>query len=75
MVFSVNAVESSANNFAAFQANAERLNGTSTTSTTTTSTTSSSGAAKRSLSVGNNVGALVGIGMTIAVAMIGGVLL
>ena len=33
MVFSVNAVESGPNNFAAFQAKAKALNGTSTTPT------------------------------------------
>ncbi|OSX64809.1 hypothetical protein POSPLADRAFT_1031804 [Postia placenta MAD-698-R-SB12] len=37
MVFSVNAVESSSNNFAAFEAKAKQINGTSTSSTTSDS--------------------------------------
>jgi hypothetical protein len=38
MVFSVNAVESSANNFAAFKAKAIQLNGTASSSGTSSST-------------------------------------
>jgi hypothetical protein len=41
MVFSVNAVESSANTFAAFKAKAIQLNGTASSSTTSTSTSTS----------------------------------
>ncbi len=37
MVFSINAVETGPNNFAAFQAKAKTLNGTTTTNTTNTS--------------------------------------
>lgn len=71
MVFSVNAVESGANNFAAFKAQAIRLNGTSS-STSTTSTgvqatqTKSSGAVKM-----NDRGTRVLVGIVGVVSMAG----
>lgn len=42
-MFSVNAVESSANNFAAFKAKAIQLNGTASSSGTSSSTSTSTG--------------------------------
>ena len=51
MVFAVNSVESSQRNFAAFQALAEKLNGTSTSSS---GTGSSSASAPSSSSTGNS---------------------
>jgi hypothetical protein len=72
-VFSVNAVESSANNYAAFQAKAIQLNGTSSSSSTSTSTgaqstqTQSGGAMKMS---DRGAGAVVGlVGVVVGVLL------
>ncbi|OAX40347.1 hypothetical protein K503DRAFT_737691 [Rhizopogon vinicolor AM-OR11-026] len=73
MVFSVNAVESSANNYAAFKAKAIQLNGTSSSSSTSTSTgaqstqTQSGGAMKMS---DRGAGAVVGlVGVVVGVLL------
>lgn len=50
MVFSINAVESGPNNFSAFQALAERINGTGT-STSSTSATASATASQSSSAI------------------------
>lgn len=53
MVFAVNAVESGANTFEAFQALAKRINGTSTTTGTSTSSTSTTTGTKNNAALAN----------------------
>ncbi|KAG1868797.1 hypothetical protein C8R48DRAFT_598476 [Suillus tomentosus] len=72
MVFSVNAVESGANNFAAFKAQAIRLNGTSSSSTSTsTSTGVQATQTKSSGAVKNDRGTRVLVGIVGVVSMAG----
>ena len=56
MVFAANAVESGPNNFEAFQALAERINGTSSNSTSSTAGTHNGAGAIRLSSTGIAVG-------------------
>jgi len=71
MVFSINAVESGANNFANFQALAKRINGTATAPTTSTSSTPTPGSSgpNGALSVtGTSYGPMIGLGVVAFVA-------
>ncbi len=61
MVFSVNAIESGPNNFAAFQARAKQLNGTSSTSSGAASPTNTTNGASSISSIGVGAGTVAAL--------------
>lgn len=69
MVFSANAIESGPNNFAAFQALAEQLNGTSTSTSSATSSSSSTTSSQHSSGTQLNRGA--GVALSFAALLLG----